>query len=157
MIDNTDKVRQIVKEKGLVAEVERHPDIEIITVEDDVKKTGITAEQTMKCICFVRKDKAFAVVARGSERIDNKKLRAVSGIKKPRCATPEELRDIFGSELGGASVPAIPEHMPIYVDKKLMGMEWVKGSAGCPRSSLALNPQELLKLPNVKVVDITED
>ena len=157
MIDNTKKVRQIVKEKGLNAKVERHPDIEIKTVEDDVKKTGITAEQTMKCICFVRKDKAFAVVARGSERIDNRKLRAVSGIKKPRCATPEELRDIFHCEIGGASVPAIPEEIPIYVDKKLLEMDYVKGSAGCPRSSLELNPKELLKLPNVKVVDVTED
>lgn len=157
MIDNTDKVKQIIEEKGINAKVERHPDIEIITVEDDVKKTGITAEQTMKCICFVRKDQAFAVVARGSERIDNRKLREISGIKKPRCATPEELQEIFNSEVGGASVLALPEHITIYVDKKLLEMQYVKGSAGCPRSSLELNPQELLKLPNVKVVDITED
>ena len=47
------------------------------------------------------------------------------------------------------------EHRERY--KKLLEMDYVKGSAGSPCSSIELNPKELLKLPNVQVVDITED
>ena len=153
-MDRIEEVEKIIKEKNLDAEVIRHPDKEIINLQSHLDLYGGTAEQVMKGLGFVSKGKFCVVIASGEIRIDTKKLRAVSGLKKPRMANEEELKEFLGTVKGGISPLLIPDNVPVFIDKTFMEKEEVVGSAGLPTAGLRIKPKELLKVIKAEVVDL---
>lgn len=60
---------------------------------------GVAADQQFKTLIYVGDDKAFAVVLRGSDDLEEAKLGAL-GFAKVRPATPEEIVPIMGAKPG---------------------------------------------------------
>lgn len=94
-----------------------------------------------------------ACVVLGTTRLDvNTRVRALLGVKRLSFADADATRELTDMEMGGVTVFGI-ETLPIYVDAAVLTMPQVVMGGGNRSSKLHLDPRELLKLPNVEVVD----
>lgn len=97
--------------------------------------------------------KYAACVALATTRLDvNKKACQLLGVKRASFADGETTKELTGMMIGGVTAVGI-SGLPIYVDSAVMQQEKVLMGGGNRESKLVLNPNELLKLPNVEVVD----
>jgi prolyl-tRNA editing enzyme YbaK/EbsC (Cys-tRNA(Pro) deacylase) len=149
------RTEEIIKEKNLDAEVIRHPETPVINLDIHLKLYKCTPDSVMKGLIFTSKGKFVAVIASGDVRINIKKLKTVSGLKKPRMANEEELAQ-FGLEKGAIGPTTVPKQIPTFIDKKLLEKEEVVGSAGSPTAGLRIKTGDILKVINAKVVDLSE-
>jgi prolyl-tRNA editing enzyme YbaK/EbsC (Cys-tRNA(Pro) deacylase) len=54
--------------------------------------------------------------------------------------------------IGGVTVFALPDGLPIYVDERVMACEWIIVGGGGRSTKVKLAPDVLRRLPNVTVV-----
>lgn len=155
--ENVKKVEEIIKEKGLKAEVIRHPETQIRSLQSHLEKYGGTAEQVLKCLCFISKGRPLVVMASGEVRIDIGKLQKISHMKDVRMARKEELEEHFGRIPGAVDPLTIPEDIPTFADEKLFEKEYVVGSSGSPYAGLKIEPKEILKVKKIIVADLAKE
>ncbi len=92
-------------------------------------------------------------VVLGATRLDvNKKVCELLEVRRASFADAETTVRITGMEIGGVVAIGISD-LPIYVDRAVMQRKEVILGGGNRSSKLLLDPQELLKLPNVQVID----
>ncbi len=148
-----EKVKKFIQQNNIKAEMIEHKQSGL-TSEDAAKATGVKIEQVIKTLLFIDNKKNLAIViCQGNRRIDTKKL---SGLKKPRLATREELKEILGTQPGGTPPICLPEDIPKFIDKEVMEQEFVVGSAGSEFVGIKISPNDILKYSNARVVDVGE-
>ena len=151
-----EEVKQFIKENNIQAEIIEHKKSGL-TSESASEATGVKIEQIIKTLLFIGKNKDLAIViCQGNKRVDAKKLSEISGLKKSRLATAEELRQLLGAEPGGTPPICLPEDIPKFMDRNVMEQEFVVGSAGTEFTGLKLRPSDIVKFTNAKIVDISE-
>lgn len=74
------------------------------------------------------------------------------GVKRASFATGEQTKTLTGMEIGGVTPFGLPAAIPIYVDSAVMQQPEVVMGGGNRFSKVLLNPQELIKFPDVVVV-----
>ena len=70
----------------------------------------------------------------------------------PGLFTPEETKTLTGMLIGGVTVFALPDGLPVYVDERVMGPAWIIVGGGGRSTKIKLAPEALRRLPNVVVV-----
>lgn len=151
------KVATAVKENNLdVQELTCDPDFADTTQFNE--KYGFTPEQAANTIIVMSKKiepvKYAACVVLASTRLDvNKKMTKLLGAKRASFANTDTTRQLTGMEIGGVVAVGIDD-LPIYIDEQVMHQQKVVMGGGNRTSKIVLDPQELLKLPNVQVADI---
>jgi len=153
---NVEKVQQIITQYNLNAQIIRHPQHGITSLQSHLDLYNGTAENVLKCLCMISEGKPLVVMASGEIRIDTKKLSAISNMKDIRMARLEELQPLFGRNPGGIDALTIPKEMPLFADKRLFEKEFVVGSAGSPFAGLKLNPKEILKVQQPITADLAK-
>jgi prolyl-tRNA editing enzyme YbaK/EbsC (Cys-tRNA(Pro) deacylase) len=92
-------------------------------------------------------------VALGSTRLDvNHAVRDLLDVKRVSFADAETTTALTGMLIGGVTVPGIVG-LPIYIDRAVMSQRRVVMGGGNRSSKILLAPTELLKVPNVQVID----
>ena len=92
-------------------------------------------------------------VVLGTTRLDvNRKVCEVMGVRRASFADAEMTAQLTGMLIGGVVAIGIPD-LPIYVDSTVLQRPEVLMGGGNRSSKLRLHPHELLKLPNVTVVE----
>ncbi len=92
-------------------------------------------------------------VVLGTTRLDvNKKVCKLLGVKRASFADAETTRALTGMEIGGVVAIGTSEHIPVYIDSRVMEQEKVVMGGGNRTSKLVLNPQGLHKLPNATTI-----
>ena len=92
-------------------------------------------------------------VVLGTTRLDvNQKVCELLGVKKASFADAETTMQRTSMLIGGVTAVGIAD-APIYIDSAVMRTKEVVMGGGNRSSKLLLNPQELLKLPHVEVID----
>ncbi len=67
-----------------------------------------------------------ACVVLATTRLDvNKRVKKLMEVSKVSFATTEEMKKLTGMEVGGVTVFALPGTLPIYVDERIMEIDWV--------------------------------
>ncbi len=155
--ENVRKVFDKISSCSIDAKLLAHPNNPITSLQSHLDLYGGSAENVMKCLCFVSNGKPIVVVASGEIRIGMKKLSSVSGMKDIRMANLDELKTLFGRNPGGVDPLTVSLDIPVYVDKKFLEKEFVVGSGGCPVVGLKLNPKEILKARDFVVVDLAKE
>jgi prolyl-tRNA editing enzyme YbaK/EbsC (Cys-tRNA(Pro) deacylase) len=101
------------------------------------------AEPTKYAVCVVL----------GTTRLDvNQKVCELLGVKRASFADADTTVQRTGTLIGGVTAIGITD-LPVYVDSAVMRRLEVVLGGGNRSSKLLLDPHELLKLPNVEVVD----
>ncbi len=98
-----------------------------------------------------------ACVVKATTRLDvNHAVRRLMGASKLSFASAEETRAVTGMVtcmlIGGVTVFALPPGIPVYVDDKLMAMEWIILGSGSRSSKIRTSPDVLARLPNAQIV-----
>lgn len=149
-----------VVQRALLSHVVAH---EVLPCDPELADTaafcahyGFALEQAANTILVASKKitppKHAVCVVLGTTRLDvNKKVSELLAVKRLSFADAETTVDLTGMMIGGVTAFGIDD-LPIYVDAAVMDQALVVMGGGNRSSKLLLNPHELIKLPNVVVV-----
>ncbi|MGH7803303.1 MAG: YbaK/EbsC family protein [Candidatus Binatia bacterium] len=94
-----------------------------------------------------------ACVVRADGRLDvNHVVRARMGVSRLSFAKAEETTELTGMAIGGVTVFALPADLPIYVDERLMALDWVILGGGDRATKVKISPEIFHRLPNAMIV-----
>jgi prolyl-tRNA editing enzyme YbaK/EbsC (Cys-tRNA(Pro) deacylase) len=148
------RVRRALAELEVTAEVRELPSTTRTAVEA-AAAVGCDVEQIAKSIVFAGGDsgRAYVVVARGTDRIDEGKLAALAGepVRKPDAAF---VRETTGFAIGGVPPVGHGAEVRVLVDARLAAMDSVWAAAGSPFAVVALTPEEL-EASGAEVAELT--
>jgi prolyl-tRNA editing enzyme YbaK/EbsC (Cys-tRNA(Pro) deacylase) len=119
---------------------------------------GIPPENACNTIIVVVKTEPRRYVAclvNATSKLDvNKKLAAIIGTKKLSFAASEETAELTNQMIGGVTLLALPAEWPVYIDEKIMSLDYAILGGGNRSSKIRIAPVELRKIPNAVVMDI---
>jgi prolyl-tRNA editing enzyme YbaK/EbsC (Cys-tRNA(Pro) deacylase) len=118
---------------------------------------GFTLEQSANTIVVASRKaeptKYATCVVLADSRLDvNKKVCELLGVKRASFADSETTKQLTDMMIGGVTAIGITD-LPIYVDSRVMQQPEVVMGGGNRATKVILSPQELTKLPNVKVIE----
>jgi prolyl-tRNA editing enzyme YbaK/EbsC (Cys-tRNA(Pro) deacylase) len=95
-----------------------------------------------------------ACVVLATTRLDvNHAVRRLMGVAKLSFATAEETKTLTGMMIGGVTVFALPPDVPIYVDDRLMALDWLILGGGSRSMKIKTSPEIFRRVPNATVVE----
>src|SRR2546422_5948034 len=120
------------------------------------ERYGVPLEHAANTIIVASKKEPrqyAACVVKATTRLDvNHAVRRLMGASKLSFASAEETRAVTGMLIGGVTGFALPPGMPVYVDDKLMAMEWIILRRGRRSAEIRTPPAVLARLPHGAVV-----
>ena len=130
---------------------------EVIEIDPSLADTAIFCdnycfpiEQSGNTIIVASKKepKIFAAcVALATTRLDvNKRVRKLMGVSKASFASAEEMMILTGMEVGGVTPLSLPEELRLYVDSRIMAINWVILGGGGRDKKIKISPKEYYKL-----------
>ena len=94
-----------------------------------------------------------ACVVKATTRLDvNHAVRDLMGVSKVSFASADETMALTGMLIGGVTVFALPDDLPIYVDDKLVALDWVILGSGSRASKIKISPEVFRRVPGARVV-----
>jgi prolyl-tRNA editing enzyme YbaK/EbsC (Cys-tRNA(Pro) deacylase) len=95
-----------------------------------------------------------ACVVLANTRLDvNRTVKQRLGVRRASFASAEETAALTGMMIGGVTVFALPPHLPIWVDGRVMARERIILGGGSRSWKVVAPPDILLRLPNVEIVE----
>ena len=121
------------------------------------ERYGIAPEDSANTIVVAsrRPPDVFGVcVALATTRLDvNRTVRDALDVKKLSFAAADATLGLTGMEIGGVTPFGLPTGLPVLVDAAVMSRDEIILGGGNRTSKLRLPPAELLRLPDVRVID----
>jgi prolyl-tRNA editing enzyme YbaK/EbsC (Cys-tRNA(Pro) deacylase) len=95
-----------------------------------------------------------ACVVLADTRLDvNRTVKQRLGVRRASFASAEETAALTGMMIGGVTVFALPHHLPIWVDERVMARERIILGGGSRSWKVVAPPDILRRLPNVEIVE----
>lgn len=149
-------VTKYLEEKGVAFEVIEHD--ERFTAAAEARAAGVEPRDAAKGV-VLRDDEGYVLaVIPASERLDLKRVReALEPRTELRLATEKEMAEDFPAFEVGALPPVGPV-LPAaeVIDRGVVEHERILCTAGDHRHSLALDPNDLVRLTGARLADICE-
>jgi prolyl-tRNA editing enzyme YbaK/EbsC (Cys-tRNA(Pro) deacylase) len=141
---------------------EKAPDITVIestqssaTVVLAAEAYGVEPARIAKTLSLRVGDRVMLIVAAGTSRMDNRKLKAAFG-GKPKMLGLDEVADITGHEVGGVCPFGLKTPLPIYCDVSLQAFDEVVPAAGSTHSAVRITPARMAELTAAEWVDVCQ-
>lgn len=121
------------------------------------RKIGQSIEQIFKTL-VLRGDKngVFVVVIPGGAEVDLKKAARISGNKSVAMVQQKELLGLTGYIRGGCSPLGMKKPYPVFIDESCLLYDFIFISAGQRGLQLKMNPQDLIRVIDPVIGDLTE-
>ena len=117
---------------------------------------GIPLDQSANTIIVASKKEPkqyCACLVLATTRLDvNHGVRKLMGVSRVSFASGDHTKALTGMLIGGVTVFALPDGLPIYVDERVMAPDWIIVGGGGRSTKIKLSPDALRRLPNVTVV-----
>src|SRR5881628_2158240 len=85
--------------------------------------------------------KYVACVVLANMRLDvNRRVTKLMGVSKASFASAEEMMVLTGMRAGGVTPFALPPGLPLYVDERIMNLDWVILGGGGRRTKIKISP-----------------
>lgn len=130
-----------------------HPSLK--SKDDVLNYLHLTLSDCIPTLIMKADDKFIAVVFRGDNKINFKKVKKEFKIKDLRMATPEEFTNLTHLPLGAARVYT-PEVNTTIIDEKVFEKEYLAGGSGSFTYSINYKTSDLKKLPNSITANISQ-
>jgi prolyl-tRNA editing enzyme YbaK/EbsC (Cys-tRNA(Pro) deacylase) len=141
---------------------EKAPDIDVIvspqssaTVALAAEAYGVEPGRIAKTLSLRVGERVVLIVAAGTSRMDNKKVKALFGVK-PKMLGLDEVAEITGHEVGGVCPFGLKAPLPIYCDISLRAFDEVVPAAGSTHSAVRITPSRMVDLIGGEWVDVCE-
>ena len=139
---------------------EKAPDVAVIeshmssaTVALAAEAYGVEPARIAKTLSLRIGERVVLIVAAGTARLDNKKLKAQFG-GKPKMLGLDDVAEITGHEVGGVCPFGLKTPLPIYCDISLRAFDEVVPAAGSTHSAVRMTPSRMAELVNAEWVDV---
>jgi Cys-tRNA(Pro) deacylase len=130
---------------------------ETIHTADAAEKAGIELKRVTKSLVLLDEDKnPILAIIPGDSKLSFSKLREAIGVKKVRLVPFEEAENYSGYLPGATPMVCHKIKMKTVLDKKLTQYESIYGGGGERTKLLELKTQDVIKLNNAIVAEITE-
>ena len=147
-----EKIVSFLKEKNAKFELIEHEPV--FTSEQAAKIRGASLSQGVKAIVLKSGSAKFVLACvPGGKKIDFKKLARICGEKKFALASPNEVLEKTGCEIGSVSPLGVVYPLETFFDKKILENEIVEFNAGLHTRSVRMNPKELVEALQPKIAD----
>ena len=104
---------------------------------------GSKKEPKQYCACLVL----------ATTRLDvNHTVRRLMGVPRASFASAEDTIGLTGMLIGGVTVFALPPELPIYVDERIVALDYVILGGGSRSLKVKVPPAVLERLPSMRVV-----
>ncbi|QWG17657.1 YbaK/EbsC family protein [Bradyrhizobium sediminis] len=141
---------------------ERAPEIAVIespvssaTVALAAEAYGVEPSRIAKTLSLRIGERVVLIVAAGTSRMDNRKVKALFG-GKPKMLGLEEVADITGHEVGGVCPFGLKTPLPVYCDLSLRAFDEVVPAAGSTHSAVRIAPMRMAELVKAEWVDVCQ-
>jgi prolyl-tRNA editing enzyme YbaK/EbsC (Cys-tRNA(Pro) deacylase) len=142
---------------------EKAPDITVIKAQTSSATVALAAAafcvepgRIAKTLALRLGDRVVLIVASGTARIDNKKVKAMFG-GKPKMLNAEEVVAITGHEVGGVCPFGLKSPLQIYCDLSLRAYDVVVPAAGSTHSAVRITPSRMAELVGAEWVDVCQE
>jgi prolyl-tRNA editing enzyme YbaK/EbsC (Cys-tRNA(Pro) deacylase) len=142
---------------------EKAPDIAVIesqtssaTVALAAQAYGVEPDRIAKTLSLRLGDRVVLIVASGTSRMDNKKVKAMLG-GKPKMLDANEVAEITGHEVGGVCPFGLKSPLQVYCDVSLRAYEVVVPAAGSTHSAVRIAPSRMAELVGAEWVDVCQE
>jgi len=120
------------------------------------EKYGVPLDHSGNTIIVASKKepkKYCACLVLATTRLDvNHTVRRLMDVSRASFATSGETEQLTGMMIGGVTLLALPPDLPIYVDERIMALDYVILGGGSRSSKIKVTPDVLRRLSNVAVV-----
>src|SRR5438105_338922 len=93
-----EKIIQLLDQSQILYELLEHE--AVYTSEQAAKIRGLSLDQGAKSLLLKAKNDFILVVLPGNKKLDSKRVKQLLFVKDLRFATPEEVKEIMGCEVG---------------------------------------------------------
>ncbi len=142
---------------------EKAPDISVIesttssaTVVLAAEAYGVEPARIAKTLSLRIGEEVILIVASGTARMDNKKVKARFG-GKPKMLGLDEVAEITGHEVGGVCPFGLKVPLPVYCDVSLREFDEVVPAAGSIHSAVRIAPSRMAQLVAAEWVDVCQN
>jgi prolyl-tRNA editing enzyme YbaK/EbsC (Cys-tRNA(Pro) deacylase) len=123
------------------------------TATDAARAVGCEVGQIVKSLVFVAGGSPVVALVSGANRVDEKRLGVIAGDPLVK-ADAETARSATGYSIGGVPPFGHATAVPVFMDRDLLGYEFVWAAAGGPDSVFQIEPDRLRELSGATVVDL---
>jgi Ala-tRNA(Pro) deacylase len=157
MADPIDLVSAYLDDNAVEYEVVEH--VERFTAASEARAVGANPSDATKEVLLVGDRGYVLAVIPASERLDLHKVQAVLEAEdRPRLATEDEIAEDFPAFEVGSVPPLGPDHAVTELfDGRLLDHDRVLCTGGDHRHSLRLDPHDIVRLADARIVDICAD
>jgi prolyl-tRNA editing enzyme YbaK/EbsC (Cys-tRNA(Pro) deacylase) len=141
---------------------EKAPDIAVIeslkssaTVTLAAEAYGVEPARIAKTLSLRVGDRVVLIVAAGTSRMDNKKVKVQFGVK-PKMLGLDEVAEVTGHEVGGVCPFGLKTPLPVYCDVSLKAFDEVVPAAGSTHSAVRIAPTRMAELVGAEWVDVCQ-
>ena len=141
---------------------EKAPDLTVIetpmssaTVALAAEAFGVEPARIAKTLSLRIGERVVLIVASGTSRMDNKKVKTLFG-GQPKMLGVDEVADITGHEVGGVCPFGLKTPLPVYCDVSLKAFDVVVPAAGSIHSAVRITPSRMAELVGAEWVDVCE-
>src|SRR5450631_1722270 len=141
---------------------EKAPDIAVIespqssaTVALAAQAYGVEPGRIAKTLSLRIGERVVLIVASGTSRMDNRKVKAAFG-GKPKMLGVEEVAEITGHEVGGVCPFGLKSPLQVYCDVSLKAYDEVVPAAGSTHSAVRIAPMRMAELVGAEWVDVCQ-
>ncbi|MEM1546303.1 MAG: YbaK/EbsC family protein [Candidatus Methanomethylicia archaeon] len=119
----------------------------VYTSEQAARVRGVDLKTGVKALVLRREDGGYVMgLVAGDRKIDLKKLAGVVGTKKLRLASPQEVLEITGCEVGSVHPFGNLHGLPVYLDSSILENDMVNFNAGLHTVSIQMKAKDLIKV-----------
>ena len=129
-------------------------DLTIRSAQEGVEQ-GLGELANMAPTFILRSENGYlAAVIRGDSRLSYKKIKRELKLKDLSLASPEQVQQATGAEVGYVSL--FNTGIATIIDSRLTKVDTIFGGCGVPRYTLKINPRDLIVITKARVFDFTE-
>ncbi len=149
-----EKIVSFLKERNAKFDLIEHEPV--FTSDQAAKVRGCLPKQGVKAI-VVKSGSAKFVLAcvSGDKKIDLKRLAQICGEKKFSLASPQEVLEKTGCEIGSVSPIGAVYPLETFFDKKILENEFVEFNVGLHTKSVRMHPKALVEVLKPRLEDIS--
>lgn len=126
----------------------------VCTAKEASQQIGIPCQNMIKTIVFKNEENNYVVCLLSSEdKINMSKLKKITN-KTIGMATPQEILEQTGYQIGTVTPLLLKEEIKILIDKTVFSKEYIGLGTGKKGVEIILNPNELKKVIDYINVDI---
>ena len=117
---------------------------------------GVEPGRIPKTLSLRVGERVVLIVASGISRMDNRKVKALFGVK-PKMLGVDEVAAITGHEVGGVCPFGLKSPLPVYCDVSLRAFDEVVPAAGSTHSAVRIAPSRMAELTKAEWVDACQE